>query len=50
MIKPKHTHQDPFRYPKLQEPIENGVVKRFNAFRQGILVDVTKILVNKKKP
>lgn len=48
-MKLKHTHQDPFRYPKLQEPIENGVIKRFKAFRQTILVDVTKTLVNNKK-
>jgi len=48
MNKPKPIHQDPYRFPKLQEPIENHVIKRFDKFKQSILIDVTKVMVTQK--
>lgn len=49
MVKPKHVHQDPYRFPKLQEPIESGVIKHFDTFRKGVLIEVTKTIVKQKK-
>lgn len=43
----KHTHQDPYRYPKLQEPIEAEVVSLFNKTMGNMLMDVSKLLVAK---
>lgn len=47
--KKKHhvEHQDPFRFPHLQEPIENEVLALFKVATKNMLMGVSKLLVAK---
>jgi len=48
--KKKHAiHQDPFRFPLLQEPIENEVLALFSIATKNMLMGVSKLLVEKVK-
>ena len=48
-MKPKHVHIDPPRFPKLQPPIEDKMLKMFKGTTNNIIVDITKIMVKQIK-
>lgn len=49
MVHKQHIHNDPSRVPKLQMPIEEGMIKLHETGIKKMLVDITKQLVKMKK-
>ena len=47
--KKPHTHTDPFRFPKLQEPIEKEMIDIGEQTFKNMIVGVTKIMVEQVK-
>jgi len=49
MIHKQHIHNDPSRCPKLQIPIEEGMIQLHSIESKKMLIDITKELVQMKK-
>lgn len=44
-----HLHTDPLRLPKIQEPLENKLIKLHSTHQSKMMVDITKELVKISK-
>jgi len=44
----EHLHQDPIRFPSLQAPIENRLIKMHENKMKEMMVDITRELVKLK--